>query len=165
MIEYLFNHFRYDTMNSWNQSTSYARKVKLCNLTWESEKIENNAYEMLEQREAYYDVEYWLDDFADRYNHNYQIWFNGRSGGYLVLGQGGKNKDNNIYTQPGKSLDMNEDFEDWSIDELKDRVNLVWDFDKTVEKAIKSFQDFAKNYHVEEKEIEVTKTIKIAVEN
>lgn len=28
MIAFLKNHFRYDTMNSWNRSTSYANNVK-----------------------------------------------------------------------------------------------------------------------------------------
>lgn len=29
MIDYLKNHFRYDTMNSWNRATSYANNVKI----------------------------------------------------------------------------------------------------------------------------------------
>ena len=32
MIAFLTNHFRYSTMNSWNQMTSYANNVKLHNL-------------------------------------------------------------------------------------------------------------------------------------
>lgn len=32
MVNYLKNHFRYNTANSWNQSTSYARNVKVYNL-------------------------------------------------------------------------------------------------------------------------------------
>jgi len=29
MIDYLKNHFRYNTMNSWNRSTSYANNLKI----------------------------------------------------------------------------------------------------------------------------------------
>ena len=29
MIAFLKNHFRYDSMNSWNRSTSYANNIKL----------------------------------------------------------------------------------------------------------------------------------------
>ena len=32
MTEFLENHFRYSTMNSWNGSTSYANNVKYYNL-------------------------------------------------------------------------------------------------------------------------------------
>jgi len=28
MVEFLSNHFRYNTMNSWNNSTSYANNIK-----------------------------------------------------------------------------------------------------------------------------------------
>ena len=29
MVKFLKNHFRYNTMNSWNRSTSYANNIKL----------------------------------------------------------------------------------------------------------------------------------------
>ena len=32
MISFLKNHFRYNTMNSWNRSTSYANTIKLHNV-------------------------------------------------------------------------------------------------------------------------------------
>ena len=31
MVDFLKKHFRYDTMNSWNRSTSYANNIKLHN--------------------------------------------------------------------------------------------------------------------------------------
>ena len=33
MIDFLSDHFRYHTMNSWNNATSYARCVKLNRLS------------------------------------------------------------------------------------------------------------------------------------
>ena len=40
MIRFLTTHFRYDTMNSWNQSTSYANNVKVYNLGLTKEQEE-----------------------------------------------------------------------------------------------------------------------------
>jgi hypothetical protein len=69
-----------------------------------------------------------------------------------------------IYTQPGLGVDEDmEDFESWDAWQLQQRVNVVWDFDKTVEGVIKAFIDFVRNHTVVEKEILVPKTIHVAV--
>lgn len=47
MTEYLKNHFRYFTANSWNRSTSYACNLKIYKLGL-SREIENKLYEMTE---------------------------------------------------------------------------------------------------------------------
>lgn len=87
-VEFLKNHFRYYTMNSWNGSTSFAANVKIHKFV--PCKLRDTAYELLEVREPFDDIECVLDDFAASYNHGYQIGFNGRSGGYLVLYEGGR---------------------------------------------------------------------------
>ncbi len=89
MTDYLRNHFRYDTMNSWNQATSYAVNVKLHRLKWKTPELANAAYEFLDIREAYDDCNAILRDFALRHDWQWQICFNGRSSGYLVLIHGG----------------------------------------------------------------------------
>ena len=92
MIEFLSEHFRYDTMNSWNAATSYARNVKLNRLAFPSSEVRNRAYDLL-------GVDYVFDEcgvnelihaFNEDHNYEYQIGFNGRSGGYMVLYQGGR---------------------------------------------------------------------------
>lgn len=50
MTEYLKNHFRYFTANSWNRSTSYACNLKIYKLGL-SREIENKLYEMTESQE------------------------------------------------------------------------------------------------------------------
>ena len=85
MIAYLKNHFRYDTMNSWNRSTSYARCVKIHRLDFPSQEIETMAYDFLDIEEAYSDIRRLMREFAERYDYRWQMGFNGRSGGYLVL--------------------------------------------------------------------------------
>ena len=68
------------------------------------------------------------------------------------------------YTKPGVGVDENfEDFEAWDVSQLQSRVNVVWDFDKTVQRILDAFIDFVRNHMVVEKEIMVPKTIHVAV--
>ncbi len=92
MTAYLEGHPRYDTGNSWNAATSYARKIKLNCLTFPDKATENAAYAIIGS-----DTDWWRDaglrelirEFDERWNHSWQLGTNGRSGGYLVLYQGG----------------------------------------------------------------------------
>ena len=87
MVEFLKNHFRYYTMNSWNLSTSYAANVKIRNFV--PSNLMEAAYDILECEDAYDDINDIIQQFGIRHNWKYHIWFNGRSDGYLVLGKGG----------------------------------------------------------------------------
>jgi len=88
MIEYLANHFMYNTMNSWNNCESYARNVKVHSIDTTSE-VRDKLYELLDTEGAYNDINDILRDFDERHEHAYQMGFNGRSGGYIVLYGGG----------------------------------------------------------------------------
>jgi hypothetical protein len=66
-----------------------------------------------------------------------------------------------IFTWPGKSVDEYEDFVDWTLSEIRDRVELVQDFDKLCDDIVMAYLDICKNYRVAEEEILVPKTIKI----
>lgn len=106
MINFLKNHARYYLANSWNQITSYANNIKIHNLNIDSE-IKDAFYDMLDTdaTDMAYDV---LSDFRDRYNGNYQIASNGRSGGYLVLYHGYKKNPNiNLTAQIVDSIILN----------------------------------------------------------
>lgn len=89
MVDFLTNHFRYDTMNSWNYSSSYAHCVKVHSLGLTGEQVDK-AYELLDMTEAYDNINWLLEEFAKEHNYAWQVGFNGRSGGYLVLYQGGR---------------------------------------------------------------------------
>ncbi len=84
MVDFLSNHFRYHTMNSWNRSTSYANNMKIYNLG-----LPDVAYDLLQVEEAYDEIRFLIEDWEREQNYNWQVGFNGRSGGYLVLYQGG----------------------------------------------------------------------------
>ncbi len=93
MRAYLRDHPRYRTMNSWNLSKSYSRCIKLDEITFPDKTTESTAYDMIGA-----DTGWWYDsgikgeirEFARRWNYAYQLGTNGRSGGYLVIYQGGR---------------------------------------------------------------------------
>lgn len=93
MIAYLSTHYRYDTMRSWNRGSSYARCVKLSQLTFPDKVTEDMAYELVLSDTATdwwveSGVSYRLQEFATGYDYVWQIGRNGRSSGYLILYQG-----------------------------------------------------------------------------
>ena len=91
MIAYLAEHFRYDTMNSWNRATSYAVNIKASHITLPAGVDREAVYQMLDVQDAWDESGFnaILREFDARHFHCFQIGTNGRSGGYLVLYQGG----------------------------------------------------------------------------
>lgn len=127
MIKFLMNHFRYFTMNSWNQQTSYANNVKIPNLEL-SPELKDKAYDFIdaECEEFNDDVTDLITDFL--YDTGYTAAFNGRNNGYLVLYE--TEFDNNRQRRTIlRSIDKYEDFEDWTDEAIAERVELVTKFD------------------------------------
>ena len=173
MIDYLSNHFRYFTMNSWNRSTSYANNVKIYNLPIPNS---DTAYELIQSDWFYHEASFIMDQFAVDNAYEYQAGFSGRSGGYIVMyngelrdtgyksrcdkcgqlnfktveetgnnscGKCGRLSRVNLTeplmrptTYPGRGIDADEDFEEWSSDSLRDRVHLVCKFDKMCDRIL-----------------------------
>ena len=89
MTGFLTNHFRYDTTTSWKCSTSYACNMKLYKLGLPA-SLEDKLFDMLEVPEFYEPINQLRKEFAEAHDYLWQACFNGRSGGYLVLYQGGQ---------------------------------------------------------------------------
>lgn len=89
MEAYLGGHFRYFTMNGWNQASSYACNMKLYNLGLDRETTDK-LYEMIQVPEFYDELHELIQAFNEAHNYLWQACWNGRSGGYLVLYQGEK---------------------------------------------------------------------------
>lgn len=159
--EYLRDHFRYHTMHSWNNSTSYAQCVKLSRLPFTSAKQRDAAYEMLDVPEVFEDLSQCIRDWEGEHDYAWQVGFNGRSSGYLVLHKGGRNPDGGVYSLPGQSVDQDEDFDSWSLDELQARAEIVSSFDALCDVVLGRFLDYVDNYGVKERIIMVPKTVKI----
>lgn len=199
MQEFLLEHFRYDTMNGWNRSTSYACNMKIYNLGLPKE-VEDKLWEMLDCQEVYDRINDLIDDFNADHEFRWQAAFNGRSGGYLVLYQGGSkpsehksfcrfcgqknftsvNETGNecgrcrrpgridyvkpplqVFTYPGKATDMDEDFEEWSLAELRERVKLVQEFDTLADEIVLEARYMAENCSVQEEVYYEQKTRKV----
>ena len=200
MIAFLKKHFRYDLMNSWNRTTSYANNIKLYNID-KPDDIDNDIWhEMLwitQWQEKLGDL---LEDFGRAHNWRWQAGINGRSGGYVVFYQGGikpsgyqsycthcgqrnykevpqghkgicgrceaRTRVNftkphmQVYTWPGKSVDMGEGFHNWGMEELRQRVKLVQEFDQLCDSIVNEYIDTVRNYRITEEEIFIPKTIK-----
>ncbi|MBT4814329.1 MAG: hypothetical protein HON70_01445 [Lentisphaerae bacterium] len=198
MTGFLRDHRRYWTMNNWNRSASYANCIKIHKLGLTTEQLEN-AWEMLDMPQVYDAIHVVLEEWAIKHEWLYQIGFNGRSSGYLVLYQGGLDYEHartaqcdecwkltwhkqdtpctsdycggtlrvlckprpQIVTYPGRGLDESGDFKDWTMDELRERVRLIRDFDQVCDTAVSVFVRFCEEYRVVEKDILVPKIVKI----
>jgi hypothetical protein len=66
-----------------------------------------------------------------------------------------------VFTWPGKDIDMYEDFEDWTLSELRERTELVQEFDKLCDDIVSAYVRICKNYCITEQQILVPKTIKV----
>lgn len=194
MIEFLTSHFRYNTMNSWNHSTSYANNMKINHVI--PQEYLSKAYELFETEDFYDEINDLIYFWDEDHDHVFQAGFNGRSGGYLVMYVGlveyktifkfenGKDRDyadgygwlsfeeasaNGLYKKrirkigsyPSRSIDQGEDFEDWSIYNIRERVELVQSFDKLCDDIVDSVIELCKNYKVTEEKYTVVKTRKI----
>lgn len=202
MAEFLAGHFRYDTMNSWNASASYANNIKVHHVV--PRELMDQAFEMLEVDDAGYLTSSLIADFDAAHNWRWQVGSNGRSGGYLVLYEGERKLsqsksictrcgqrnfkstsengtrcgrcgadsrvDRQLYditTMPGRSTDMGmttDDFLEWDIDSLRDRVQLVQEFDQLCDDVVAAFIDLCRNHEVVDETIYVPKTIKVLQE-
>lgn len=201
MIAFLKKHFRYHTMNSWNRSTSYANNIKLYNIDKPADVDQDRWWEMLGITDWQEKLSDLLEDFGRSHNWIWQAGINGRSGGYVVLYQGGikpsgyksycthcgqknyqsvtegqkgicgrcnvkervnfKQTHMQVFTLPGKDVDMDEDFHGWELFQLRDRVKLVQEFDMLCDNIVEAFIETCRSYRIVEEEILIPKTVKI----
>ena len=62
MIEFLKNHFRYYTMNSWNRAQSYACNLKIYRLGLDK-AVTDKLFDLLETQESYDAMHDLIEDF------------------------------------------------------------------------------------------------------
>ncbi|RKY10330.1 MAG: hypothetical protein DRP56_01355 [Planctomycetota bacterium] len=201
MIAFLKKHSRYNTMNSWNQSTSYTNNIKLHNVDKPDDIDSDIWWDILWVSQWQEKLSDLLEEFGEKYNFQWQTGINGKSGGYVVLYQGGiepsgyesycthcgqknyqsvpedqdgicgrcdaKTRVNfkqihmQVFTFPGKSVDDHEDFENWTLKKIRDRVELVQEFDQLCDSIVDAYISTCRNYRIAEEQILVPKTIKV----
>ena len=201
MTDFLLNHFRYDTMHSWNRCTSYANNMKITHLSLPRE-TSDKLWDMLDANidGLRYSWEKLINNFEKE--TGYTAGWNGRSDGYLVMYDfewkptehksyctscGQRNfkstRENGCVcgvcrretrvdyatppmrkcVYPGRSIDdfNEEDFAEYDLDWLKERVRLVQRFDKLCSDIIAEAVRYTENFDVVDKKYTVVKTGKI----
>ena len=140
MWNFLHDHYQYFTMNSWNRQKSVAHNVKLYKLNLEGDwtvalrflhdEGDSGALQMM--------IEDTIREWEIR-NPDYKVFFNGRSGGYIVLAQADSCK--SVLPEFVTDYDTYEDFKQDIKDyygsnvtdfyrELREITTVVRDFDK-----------------------------------
>lgn len=84
VAKFLLDHYRYDTMSSWNRSTSYAHCVKVNRLGLTGSALDK-AYEIISVDGYWGEISRPIREFENEMMGAYTIGANGRSSGYLVL--------------------------------------------------------------------------------
>ena len=154
MWNFLHNHFTYYTMNSWNRQTSIANNVKLYKLDLEGDWTValRYLYDEADSGNLQMLIEDEIREFEEA-NPYYRVGFNGRSGGYLVLG----NASDNLSVLP-ECLDY-DSYEDFKTDikdydfygrvsdynyELRQAVEIVREFDKLCDRLRDLVNEYSK---------------------
>jgi hypothetical protein len=127
-------------------------------------ELRDRAYDIWEEGSVFDPMNDELEAFAESYDQKCQIGFDGRNGGYMVLYQGGRYENSQIYSKPGLSTDQDEDFEGWSKPEVLEMYRIVRDFDKVVNKCKKIFIAYCNEFEVVEETVMVPRTVKVLKE-
>lgn len=158
MFEFLKNHFTYYTANAWNLSESIANNVKLYKLNLSGDW--GVAMNLLNEGE-YIEINWMIDEWCEDHV-GYKVYFNGRSGGYLVLVE---DDHATSCTLPESVIysDTYEDYKQWcrenfgsvkaNRDELQYYTKLVRDFDHLCD-DLRDYCDMLSNLSFEVVEME-----------
>lgn len=157
MFEFINNHFKYWTMNSWNRLESIANNMKLYNLGLEGDWT--TVLDYLYDEEDIGCIGFQIRDLIEEWEDNhlgYSLGWNGRSGGYLVIynhdRKNGTVNFRNILPPYLIDFDTYEEWKeyvkDWGnnvsdyLHELREYTELIRDFDKLCE----DLRDLANEY-------------------
>ena len=157
MFNFLKEHFVYPTLNAWNRCESIANKVKIYTLS-----LSGNCWNALDHlNNGEYDTLSFMIQDWEREHPTYEVYFNGRSSGYLVL----KDRKYNGHILPDIIVD-NDDYEEYkeccrdnfgsvkaNRDELVYYTKLVQDFDKLCDE-LRDYVDRLSNLSFEVVEME-----------
>lgn len=179
---------RYDTMNSWNQAQAPAYNLKVHNVI--DNDLQDKVFELMESEDFYDDINWLMREFDEAFNYEWQVGFNGRSGGYLVLYRGGRKlsehksvclscyqrnfktveESNNICGRCGEPKRVNREFWDTytqpglGIDDDEVPTDVKKAFRQLAVDIVKDTEYKAKNFVVEDEVYTVEKTRKVMKE-
>jgi hypothetical protein len=141
MWHFLKNHFTYWIMNSWNGLESIAHNVKVYNLGLEGDysAVVRYLYDEADCAGLQLSIDDEIKAFEEKYPWT-QVFFNGRSGGYLVLST--KDRTGSVLPDCVTEYDSYEDFKE----DVKSGWNgyKVTDFDRDLRDAVEIVREFDK---------------------
>lgn len=100
----------------------------------------DNSYSMLEVGEVQDSISMIIEDWS--YGLDYECYFEGRSGGHAVL-----------HYKNSKPHFSEEEPEEMTFSELKDKVKIVQKFDELCDDIVSSFRYFCENYTITKDEV------------
>ena len=137
MWNFLHEHDTYHVMNAWNRCKSIAHNVKLYNLDLEGDwsVVLRYLFDDADSGCLQMNIDDAIGEFEES-NPYYKVFFNGRSGGHIVLGY----DDNNSSVLPScvADYDCYEDFKE----DMKDSGYNVTDFDRELREAVEIVREF-----------------------
>lgn len=162
-FDYVKNHFRYLTMNSWNSDKNIANNVKLYNLGLTKKQF-NFALDFLFDENAsndfFNDVHYAIMD------SDFTAFFDGRTNGYLILGREYiVNEDiysYDSYLEAKSELDK-DGGKDYTKSNVNDDFNLVQSFDRLCDDIRDLLIYYCDNYELGEEKYTIERTRKILI--
>jgi len=155
MWNFLKNHYTYYTMNSWNRSKSIANNVKLHKLNLDGDWTVAMRY-LFDEADAGLLQMYIEDEIREFVDENpyYEVFFNGKSGGYLVISE--KQGHGSVLPSCVNDYDTYEDFKQGVKDswyeervsdytrELREAVEIVREFDKLCDRLRDLVNEYSK---------------------
>ena len=174
-FDYIHNHYYYFTLSSWNGLKSLANNVKIYNLpltTEQKDKFFDLFCDEQLSNELYFHINLILEDFA--LENEFEIAFNGRSGGYLVA----YNKNNSCNVIDEDLIDF-ESYDEairyykenycWSYRDCQAELKSIIErnfavcvsFDDCCDDVLNELKYLLDNARIEEEEIVVSKKVKV----
>lgn len=161
--EFIESHARYYTLHSWNNSKSWSHCVKVHHLPLTHEEC-MKAFDLLEVDEVNEGIRDLIHEWEIARKFEWQVGFNGRSSGYIVLYSGGKRPDGQVFSWPGRGVDEDLDFTDWTLEDYQDKAKFISEFDLLADELLTAFVGYIENYDVQDEVIHVPRTVKVLVE-
>lgn len=147
-LEFLQEHERYYTINSWNKLDSFSKNMKVYQVI--PKKYQAKVYELIETEDFYEEINLILKDYEIR--KGLKTGFNGRSGGYLVL----YNKDGTA-----RGCDYNIDYNNIDDENLNSLYNDVKEFDNLCNEVVNHVIHLAKYCNIKEEVYTIEKKRKV----
>lgn len=145
MLYFLKSHARH---SDGYEHPTYSNCVKLCRLDIPRAQLAM-AYAMLDQEAPFESMGVMIDSWSGGTLHRFTVAQEGRSHGHLAL----------VYGDGARLHDT--DMETWSLEDLRDRTQLVQDFDALSDALVSEFMRFVVHFEIVEETVLVEQVIRV----